>query len=139
MPFAYYKNQKKRPIDGPCRDFEAIDEIILTHVLPQLELTDGFYAWILPNGKPSLLRSHTGPIQSHDSKKYFGLSCLEQGLTLPEVGFWLDICLKRGEVKDEGKTKMLEAEKTSILRLDFRKPMYFFDGIPRVILGIHDV
>lgn len=118
-----------------------IDNIIVTKVLPNLEaeLSNEAldYYPILPNGKPSLFVHEKGPTNSHNPKKYFALSCLENKLSYPEIGYWLDTAMCDPiRTHTDRKKRFIIIEQESSLRFDHRKPIYQFRGICRRYLTI---
>lgn len=132
MPFIYHG----REIVAPKCKFEDLDKIII-EVLP--EIRGESYGRenvrryiILPNGYPSLYPSDKKRRDEGGSREYFALACIEHGLSLGEIGFWLDFCIKNfGAIHADGKTRRITADKTSSLRFDRRRPVYYHGGIAR--------
>ena len=149
MPFVYCRSGYNRfilkPIESPCRDLPAIDSIILERVLPRLQWEyaqgDLRLIEILPNRRPTL-SNHTGPTKKHHPQKFFALGCLEQGLTLPETGLWLDTFSDpwpERKTHQDGIKRIVHPQSASILRLDARRPIYFLKDTPRGHLEIREI
>ena len=139
MPFMYHRREIVAP---KCR-FEDLDMVIIG-ILPEIRSESYGHEnvrryIILPNGNPSLFPSDRGRIDEKDSRKYFALACIEQGLSFGEIGFWLDFCIKNfGGIHADGKKRRIVAEKTSSLRFDRRKHIYSYSGIWRKSIMIDE-
>jgi hypothetical protein len=142
MPFKHVKKTE------PQKDFEEIDKIICSEVIPNLipytidylPSTEDpkFKIYVLlPNAKPSLFPQEKGPMKNQDHNKYFGLKSLDAGLSYSELGLWLDICLDKYTTEHvDGITRYIYADKESICRFDERKPIYYHQGIARNYLSV---
>ena len=140
MPFIHYRKGRPVPIEGPTRDIVEIHPIVIQRVIPSVrwELSNGGTtrrAPILPNLAQVFRTKDRGPTREHNVEEYFALACNSEGLSIPEVGLWLDTYLEKGFI-DERSTQMLEGDKISILRLDLRKQIYFWEGNAHYLIGI---
>jgi hypothetical protein len=129
MPFS----RLKRNI--PRLGFAEIDRIVIDRVLPGLKpyaKTGDTVRWytIFPNGRGTHYPNEKGSMLRHDPKDYFGLYCMTKGLFYPEMGLWLDTCLRDTAIRhSDGLKRIITAEAEDPLRFDRRKPVYELDGI----------
>src|SRR3989338_4743288 len=140
MPFVY----RDRIVSGKTREFDHVDRVVTENVLPQLKSDSAGakvgYTPILPNGNPIFFPQESGPTSSKSYQKYFALVCKHEGLTLPEVGLWLDTCEVMQYIDGcDGKTRRISTEPEIIYRFDPRKHAYSWSGTCRRYVRITDV
>lgn len=121
------------------KTFEEIDRVVISKVYPNLiwiPYSGGRQIYILPNYLK--MPSHQGPTKEKNPRKFFALECLDNGLSYAETELWLDTCFDKFIVKHtDGVTREITAHNERIFRLDRRKPIYYFDNVPKSGLGIY--
>jgi len=123
------------------KTFEDIDRVVMGCVIDEALWEKDENRWsipILPNRPPCYgLMDSSRRVEDHVPGRYFALACLGQGLKYPETSLWLDTSLEKFERRlSDGRTVRTTAEMDTIVRLDRRKPIYFFGGVPRYVLTI---
>src|SRR3989338_5891095 len=132
MPFLFHG----KLIKGESSSLESLDTTIVNDVLPNLiwrygNAQNGSIP-LLPNARPSLLRKDSGSILAHNGTDYFVVSCLLSGLSYSEIGTWLDFFCSHVESEhNDGLKRIIVTHQESIIRLDRRKPIYYYKNIPR--------
>lgn len=118
------------------KDFESLNKIFTSNVLGELNWKDrkirALSIAILPN--------RYFCIDSGDqfSEDFLALQAKKHGLDYGDTGLWLDSILHKGFLEYSGKLFRVHAENDTLLRLDQRRPIYFFGQVPRYYLDLRE-